>query len=267
MTRHLSSTLSIVIGALLVLSVSAIAQDAVSDEIPAAGEPLAAGRYADDSVGPVVEIRVEDGWRAGPSVDGPIIMLESTQVPGGVMTITRFDGDAFVDSCDPTSRTTVDASVQRIAEIIGANPLLRVAPPVILEVDGYRGIQLDVGVPAFDACSVPFLLLWAVPGMEDGEFVQVADQQSRFIALDVSDEVIVIAIESFPGVPFGSVLDASMDVVDSMRITPASEVTPSPEPSAVPSASPATSAPAGTPEPTPMAQRTPTPLATDPPDA
>ena len=33
--------------------------------------------------------------------------------------------------------------------------------------------------------------------------------------------VVVIAVESFPGVPFGGILDAAMELVDSMRIEPA----------------------------------------------
>ena len=45
--------------------------------------------------------------------------------------------------------------------------------------------------------------------MEDGEFVQVGGQQSRFVIIDVEGDVIVIAIESFPGVPFGGLLEKS----------------------------------------------------------
>ena len=263
MTRHLSSTLAVAASAVLIFSIAAIGQESVADEIPGSGEPLPAGRYVSDNLGPVIEFRVQDGWQAGPSVTGPIITLESTIVPGGVLTITRFDGEAFVDSCDPLSSISVDVSVQRAAEIIGANPLLRVAPPSITDVDGRRAVQLDVGVPAVEDCQVPFLLLWLIPEMEQGEFVQAPDQQSRFILVEVEDEVIVIAIESFPGVPFGSVLDASMDIVDSIRITPASAIAETPAPSAV-DVSPA---PSNTPGPTPAPQRTLTPLATDSPEA
>ena len=263
MTRNLPAALPIVVGALLILSVAAVGQDLVADEIPASGEPLPPGRYVSDNLGPRVEFRVRDGWRSGPTVTGPIITLESTTVPGGVLTITRFDGEAFVDSCDPLSAVSVDVSVQRAAEIIGANPLLRVAPPSLIDVDGRRAVQLDVAVPAFEDCAVPFLLLWLIPNMEQGEFVQVADQQSRFILVDVESEVIVIAIETFPGVPFGPVLDASMDIVESMRITTAVAASESPRPSDA-AASPG---PADAPSPTPTPQRTLTPLATDAPDA
>lgn len=276
MTRQLRASLTAVLIALLSFSVAAIAQDPTADEIPATGEPLPAGRYVDDALGPAIEFRVADGWRVGPGADGPIITLESTRVPGGVLTLTRFDGDIFLDSCDSTSLSTVDASVQRVAEIIGANPLLRVAPPAIIDVDGNQSVQLDVAVPPFDdVCSQPLLLLWAVPFMENGEFIQVPHQQSRFIILDVGGDVIVIAIETFPGVPFGMVLDDAMDIVDSVRFTPAAaqaptaapSIEPSPEPSSAAEVTPAPTPAAATPSPTPPAPRTPTPLATDPPDA
>jgi hypothetical protein len=94
---------------------------------------------------------------------------------------------------------------------------------------------MDVATPAYEECDLAFLLLWALPIDEGGEFVQVADQQARFIAVDVEGEVIVIAIESFPGVPFGGLLEASLELVDTMRITPAAAadagplVSPSPD--------------------------------------
>ena len=265
MNRSLRPTLLVGLATLLLMPLSALAQSQDADDLPPAGEPLAPGRYVSDALGPILDFRVADGWRAGPDVEGPIITLESTSVPGGVLTITVFAGEVFSDSCDPTSLTSVETTLQRAAEVIGANLLLRVAPPVITDVDGNRAVQLDLGVPRFEDCSLPFLLLWAVPGLEQGEFVQVPDQQSRFILADVSGDIVVIAIETFPGVPFGSVLDASMEIVDSMRITPLAEVVPSPVPTAAPAASVMPSAPP-TQEPT-AAPRTPTPLATDSPDA
>ncbi len=104
---------------------------------------------------------------------------------------------------------------------------------------------MDVATPAYEECDLPWLLIWALPIAEGGEFVQVADQQSRFLALDVDGDVIVIAIESFPGVPFGGLLQASLDVVDSMRIEPGEYVPPEP------SASPPVPAPSPAPSPLP----------------
>ncbi len=173
----------------------------------------------------------------GPTASGPIFTLERHDQPGTVLSITRFDGDAFLDSCDPTSLSRVEPTVPRLVEIIAGNPYLNPGPPAIIEVDGYQGLRLDVATPAYTECSLPDLLIWALPIAEGGEFVQVADQQSRFIVLDVDGAVIVIAIESFPGVPFGGLLDASMELVDSMRIEPGEYVPPTtPAPTAEPEA-------------------------------
>ena len=79
------------------------------------------------------------------------------------------------------------------------------------------------------------MLIWAIPVGKGGEFVQMANQQSRFLILDVDGDVIVIAIESFPGVPFGGFLDAATELVETIRITPGEYLPP--EPTAEPEAS------------------------------
>ena len=237
---------------LLLLPATTLSQDTAPEPLPEPGTPLEPGRYASDAVGPDIDFRVGEGWLAGPSGDGPIFTLERTDPPGAVVSVTRFDGEAFLDSCDASSMTIVEPSVGRLAEIIAGNPYLNPGTPSPIEVDGHGGLQLDIGVPAYSECQLPFLLIWAVPIGSGGEFVQVADQQSRFILLDVEGDVIVIAIESFPGVPFGGLLDAAMELVGSMRIEPGEYVPPDPTPSPGPSSSATpseSSAPAESPQP------------------
>ena len=236
-------------GALTLLAPLAVGgQDAIAEPLPKAGTELPAGRYTSSVVGPRIEFRVDDGWLVGPSGNGPIFTLERSDQPGTVLSITRFDGDVFLDSCDPSSLTVVEATVPRLIEVIGGNPYLNPGPPAPADVDGFLGLSMDVATPAYEECDLPFLLLWALPIEKGGEFVQVADQQSRFLAVDVEGDVIVIAIESFPGVPFGGLLEASLELVDSMRIEPGEYVPPetSPPPSDEPAevgASPASRRP------------------------
>lgn len=226
----------------LALPAAAPAQDAAAEPFPAPGTQLAAGRYVSAAVGPRIDLRVDDGWTVGPPAEGPIFTLERTGQPGAVLTVTRFDGDVFLDSCDPSSQVVVEATVSRLAEVIAGNPFVNPAPPVATEVDGYGGLMLDVATPAYTECRLPYLLIWALPIGDGGEFVQVADQQSRFVILDVGGDVIVVAIESFPGVPFGGLLDASMDLIESMRITPGAFVPPTAPAASGPPATPAASA-------------------------
>ncbi len=224
--------------ALLLSPVGVSAQEARAEPLPDQGTALEPGRYVSDVVGPSIDFRVEDGWVVGTSPPGPIFSLERSDQPGTVLTFTRFDGEVFVDSCDSTSMTQVDADIRRLGEVIGGNPYLNPGPPNAIEVDGHPGIWFDVGVPAYTECTLPFLLLWALPIDEGGEFVQVADQQTRFILVDVDGDAIVIAIELFPGVPFGGLLDASMEVVRSMQIEPGEYIPPSPSPHPDPVPSP-----------------------------
>jgi len=231
------------------------AQDTAADPLPAPGTILEPGRYVSSQVGPVIDFRVDAGWIVGPAADGPIFTLEYLDAPGTVLSVTRFDGETFLESCDPTSMSLVEATAPRLTEIIAGNPFLNAGAPDVIEVDGHSGLWLDVGVPRYDVteCSLPYLLIWAIAIDGGGEFVQMADQQSRFIVLDVNGDVIVIAIESFPGVPFGGLLEASMELVGTMNIRPGEYIalpTPTHEPSPLPTEKPEIAA---SPSPAPVA--------------
>ena len=261
----------VLVAAVVGLPVSLSAQESDADVLPVPGTELEPGRYASDALGPTIEFRLEDGWRVGVGSDAPIFTLELVEQPGTVVTVTRFDGEAFVDSCDPTSLTQVEPTVQRLTEIIAGNPFLVAGPPEAVDVDGYGGISLDVATPVVEACSLSLLLVWALP-MEDGEFVQVPGQQSRFIIVDVEGEVVVIAIESFPGVPFGGLLEAAMDLVASMRIEPSeplTEATPAPTVPAPETLPPAAPDPTADPSAstTPVSEHDPTPAASPEPQS
>ena len=239
------------LGLALLLPAAAIAQDAQADPLPDPGTELTPGRYVSSVVGPTVDFRVGDGWVAGPSGSGPIFTLEYADAPGTVLSVTRFDGDTFLNSCDPSSLTVVDPSAERLAEIIAGNPFVAAGPIESIEVDGFDGRWFDVGVPTYDPseCALPYLLLWAIPIGDGGEFVQVPDQQSRFVILDVDGDTIVFAIEAFPGVPFGAFLESSMELVRSLRITPGEYIPPptsNPSPEATPAASEASRPDPGT---------------------
>lgn len=215
---------------LLLVPSAAAAQDTEPDELPDAGTTLEVGRYSSDFVGPTIEFEADEQWLVGPSGNGPIFTLEYVDAPGSVVSFTRFDGEAFLDSCDPSSMTLVDPSVSRLAEIIAGNPYLNPGPPEVIDIDDFAGFSLDIGVPAYAECGLPYVLIWAIPVGEGGEFVQVANQQSRFLILDVEGDVIVIAIEALPGVPFGGFLEAASELIESVRITPGEYVPPEPTP-------------------------------------
>ena len=237
--RRAAKAIVLGLGASLLASGVTVAQDAAADPLPEPGTELVPGRYVSDLVGPAIDFRVDDGWIVGASGSGPIFTLEYLPTPGTVVSVTRFDGETFLDSCDPTSMSLVEATVPRLTEIIAGNLFLNAGPVDVAEVGGHTGLWLDVGVPRYDpsecAPSYPHVLIWAIPvGNRGGEFVQVADQQSRFLVLDVDGDVIVIAIESIPGVPFGGFLEASMELVETMNIEPGEYIPPTPAPTLEP---------------------------------
>jgi len=244
-----ASAASLALAAALLAAPAVLAQRA--EPLPEAGAVLEPGRYVSDVVGPAIAFDVGEGWQAGPSGPGPIFTLLRADEPGTVVSVTRFDGAVFVDSCDRTSMTEVESTVPRLMAVIAGNPYLNPGTPAPIEVDGYEGLSLDVATPAYTECQRDMLLIWALPVAEGGEFVQVANQQARFIALDVEGTVVVVAIESLPGAPFGELLESSLDLVDSMTFEPGELPGPdatagadaSPRPDAEASASPVATTP------------------------
>jgi hypothetical protein len=206
--------------ALLLTSAAALAADEPALPLPGEATDLAPGRYSSTVVGPAITLTLGEGWRTGATLGGPLLVLERADTPGAVLTITRFDGDTYTDSCDPTSLTRVDPSAERLVAIIAGDPSLRALPARATRLGGHEGRTLDVAVLPEIACDLPFLLLWALD-MKDGEFVQVPGQQSRFIAADVGNDVLVVAMEAFPGVPYGSFLETAMAVLDDLEVVAA----------------------------------------------
>lgn len=209
---------------------SATAQPDEVRELPAVGGPLEPGRYHTSALGPGLSFEVGDSWRLITPLAGPIVVLERVDIPGGVLTITRFDGDTFADPCDPTSLTWVEPSAERLIEIIAGEPRLAVGERQALDVSGLPAHSLDVSTPPLEGCQLPYLLLWALQ-IEGGEFIQLPGQQARFIAVDVGSDVVVVAIETFIAEPFGFFASAGMDIVDSLRLEVAGSASPTPDPS------------------------------------
>jgi hypothetical protein len=214
---RLGAAAATALGATIALAAGApvAAQTPSPTTIAPAASPI--GEMTSDVLGPSLTLELGAGWFERPPIDGPILTFEHTAYPGGVLTLTRFDGDAYADSCDPTSLTSVEPSAARLIEVIAGNPWLEADETEPAEVGGLEGSSVDLVAPLFGPteCRLPRLLLWAVP-MEDGEFVQIGGQSSRFIAVDVGPDTIVIAIETLPGFAFEPFATAAMEVVRSM---------------------------------------------------
>lgn len=234
--RSGSGAIAVIASLLLVLPASAQSPSpSASPDAPtasaapgASGTPapgateLEPGRHSWTELGIGVSLDFGEGWTVAAPLDGPIVTFEREDMPGGVITLTRFDGDAYADSCDASSLTRVEASAERLIEIIGGNPFLAADTPEPIELDGATGRSIDVSTPPWtpDECRLALLLIWAIP-MKDGEFVQIPGQEARFIALDVGADTVVVAIETLPGTPFEPFSLQAMELIRSIAFEPA----------------------------------------------
>ena len=231
-----STAIALTAGLLLVLPASAQSPSpSASPEAPrvsaapgASGTPapgaieLEPGRHSWTELGIGVSLDFGEGWSVAAPLDGPIVTFEREDMPGGVITLTRFDGDTYADSCDASSLTWVEPSAERLIEIIGGNPFLAADTPEPIELGGSTGRSIDVSTPPWtpDECRLALLLIWAIP-MKDGEFVQIPGQAARFIALEVGTDTLVIAIETLPGMAFEPFALEAMELVRSIAFEPA----------------------------------------------
>jgi hypothetical protein len=224
------ASLLLALGTLVIAPAGPAAGQPAARELPDVGGPLEPGRYHTTALGPRLSFEVGDSWRLVTPVAGPIVVLERVDVPDGVLTITRFDGDVFTDPCDPSSLTWVEPSAERLMEIIAGEPRLSAGEPLAVDVGGLPALDLEVSTPPLEDCRLHYLLLWALP-FDGGEFVQVPGQQARIIALDVGPDVLVVAVETLVEEPFGFFASAAMAVVGSLRIDAAGASPPMTTPS------------------------------------
>lgn len=214
-------------------SASVLAQDAETPPpaTPLEGMergPLAAGTYADDSLGPIVTFSVEEGWDlSGPPIEEVGFDLMYGDSGPAAISVVRFDGIVFGEPCltdgdvetyivdTLTLDTTPEAFMQRLAE----NPFLTTSEPVSVIVGGAPGLQVDLTSAIGAECDPPVTFLWELPVV--GEFHLNDGESARVIALDVGGDVVVVFIEAFPGVDYPPFLEAAMSVVETMDLTPA----------------------------------------------
>ena len=140
MTRPAGRSGLLALAATVLLVVPTAAQDASpsvapdGSAAPVAPRPLEPGRHSWSDLGVELSLEVDAGWTMAPPLDGPLIVLEREDMPGGVLSLTRFDGDAFADPCDPTSLTWVEPSAQRLIEIIGWLIVTTAAAAIVVQV-------------------------------------------------------------------------------------------------------------------------------------
>lgn len=242
----MAATLAIVGG-----SIAAGPVTAQSEPQPITGATLelAAGTWADSSSGPTIEFTVEDGWFVdAPPLQDVGIALAHSDFVGAYMTITRFDGGVFPEACATEENAaefyaaagpTIETSAESLASHLSEHPYLEMSASAPIEVDGRSGVVLDVRSDIAADCDPPWAWLWRLPVVL--EFHLADDEDARFIALDVGDGVVVIAMEAFTGpepdvplsepevplsepdtplVDWDGFLGVAMALVDTMVITP-----------------------------------------------
>jgi hypothetical protein len=171
------------------------------------------------------------------------VTLHRTDAPGGIVSLTRFDGSVFADPCDDVSQASIDAGPEALIGLLADDPYLTAGEPIQVPVAGLEATQLDVAALVADGCPLDFYLLWAIADIEGGgEFVLAPAEQARFIVMDAGGTTLVVAIEAFPGVVYPDFLDEAMALVETLTVELPRGGSPSPKPGGTASPEPVGSA-------------------------
>jgi hypothetical protein len=197
--------------------------------VPAEGGPLAAGRYADTSLGREIAFDLGEGWIADVVIPEVGIAIVRDEPGAPYAAITRFYGDVFPEGCVTgddaeaffDGAETIEVSAAAFIDHLASHPSLTTGEPLPVEVAGLPAVQLDVtAVDVPDDCQPPWAWLWLLPVV--GDYHLADGQQARVVAIDAAPEEVVVAVfESLPDVDaevYGSIID---DILASMSIGPA----------------------------------------------
>jgi hypothetical protein len=163
-----------------------------------------AGRYVDRSLGMPLTFSLDDGWATGGSSDLGIEL--SQDGPGSpYVAVTRFAGEVMRQPCatgdapfDSEDRLDIGDTAEALVGFLAAHPYLTAEEPQPVTVAGYDGWRIDVASEISPRCLEPIADLWIQLFSGDkplGVYILMDDVRASFVALDVEDEVIVIAAE------------------------------------------------------------------------
>jgi hypothetical protein len=168
----------------------------------AGSEALPAGTYRldlealteEDGHYPPLTITVPDGWG---NLDGWAILKRH-------MAIGFWDVDlVFEHPCSGTAVIQPGPTIADLARALGEQPMRDATEPVDIVVDGFKGLQMELSVPAhfdFSKCNDGYFDSWfsSVGSWNSRRFHQGPGQVDRLWILDIDGERLVVGASFMP---------------------------------------------------------------------
>lgn len=153
------------------------------------------------------------------SIDGWVIFDEDPRGGGGVGYWTI--SEVFPDPCGDSAPVAVGPRVEDVVAGLRRQQRTRISEPIPVEVDGHRGLSLELRVPeGIDFTSCRGYDLWeSDPG--GGRYMSAAGEFDRLWVLDVEGEVVVLTVTANTDVPEAA-LQRLTAMVESAQFVPRS---------------------------------------------
>jgi hypothetical protein len=141
-------------------------------------------------------------WTTEETAAGVLVNNGQSFGSGWGLFFFTFTDNLFADPCDvaPGKLAPIPGpTVEDLVDALSALPRMEASNPIDIEIDGYRGVQIDLTAPA-DTASCPdgAATVHDVPGWEDVPYRMSLGETLQFRILDVDGLRLVIVATDYP---------------------------------------------------------------------
>lgn len=161
---------------------------------------------------------VPPGW--SPGSPSHLTPSQGAAGPSGIAVAATGAVNVPSDPCDGVGEVSDATSPADVVADLEAREDLTVSNPIVAELGGYSGLQVNVEVPAdiIARCGTDFYIVFAEPD-GSGFYAQGPSNRMRIWVLDVEGRPVVFFLQSFAATPAADVA-AAQRIVDSIVIAP-----------------------------------------------
>jgi hypothetical protein len=188
---------------------------------------LPTGEHTSGSFSVPFTFTTPEGWVNRVDIPRAYKMDTAAGITTPILVMSKVAIAEQTPECGPTAKAGAGNSVQDIVDFLVAHPGLDTTDPVPVEVGGYKGQSIVLGVASTWTATCPdhtgpFVLLLTDTEVPAGRALGYEEiQRARWDILDVNGETVIVerAGNSF-GSSFDGAAAAAQPIIDSIRFTP-----------------------------------------------
>jgi hypothetical protein len=188
---------------------------------------LPAGDHTSGTFSVPFTFTTPEGWVNRVDISRAYKMDTSAGITTPILVMSKVAIAEQTPECGPTAKASAGHSVQDIVDFLRTHPGLDTTDPVPVEVGGYKGQSIALGVASSWTATCPdhtgpFVLLLTDTEVPAGRVLGYEEiQRAKWDILDVNGETVIVerAGNSF-GSSFDGAAAAAQPIIDSIKFTP-----------------------------------------------